>query len=230
MGEEAPEWRKILLVIVFVISALQLISTCAGTDKRKQYEPDFNTVNNDLMMQQQEINARIINSRNTISNNILYTPYKDLDTLSVMQKDNYDIFKLEKDSLIYADLNTQIKIPKGFYVQNNHDDTLRMAFKSPADLNIFIHDFKAAKDFKENFSAIKRDKKLQHYKLENSIGSTKVVSYKITKEDKRFNGYAICFITNEYQMFFEFESQNIPKDQLKTKAIDFLLENFKQKK
>ncbi|WP_139260403.1 hypothetical protein [Flavobacterium defluvii] len=168
--------------------------------------------------------------QNKLSNDILYSDYEKLDSLPPLQKENYGILKLEKDSLIYIALDTQIKIAKNYYLQNRHDDTLRMAFKSPDNMNVFIHDFVSKEEIEPSFKSLKNSSNLQKFKVENTIGDVKALSYKITKENKRYNGYALCFKNDGFLNFYEFESDKLPLDKLKARAIDFFSHNMKEKK
>jgi len=86
----------------------------------------------------------------------MYTSYQSLDTLNEAQKQLYSVIKLAKDSLVTFDLSTKIKVDKNYYFQNNHDDSLRMAFKSPKDLNVFVHDFESKQSEEQNFKALKK--------------------------------------------------------------------------
>lgn len=222
-----PIWKSVLSVLFTIFLVIRLIYTCS-------YKTNTAADNkNDLVNFQidtQKNNEHFKNVREKTSNNFLYTRYESLDSLSSLEKENYGVLKLEKDSLVYIDLSTQIKIPKHFYFQNNHDDTLRIAFKSPENLTLFIHDFETKEEIEKNFKILKTDYNLQKYKVENSIGEIKFISYKISKDKKRYNGYAICFKRKEFQTFFEFESEKLSRDKLKLNAIHFLSQNMIAKK
>ncbi|WP_426485831.1 hypothetical protein [Flavobacterium sp. 2] len=170
--------------------------------------------------------------KNRLSNNLFYSNYSDLDSLTISQQEDYGVCKLKKDSLIFMSIKEELNIPKGYYLQNNHDDSLRMAFKSPRNLTIFIHDFETKESVENGFKSLKRYSNLQKFKVENNLKTGKVFSYKISKEGKAFNGYAIAFQskTRDYQFFYEFESNTLSKEILKEKALEFLLQNTKQKK
>lgn len=149
-----------------------------------------------------------------------------------MEQDDYGFSKLKKDTIVFIDIKTQLNVPKEYYLQNNHDDSLRMAIKSPRNLTIFIHDFETKESIENGFKGLKKYSSLKKFKVENTIGMTKTISYQISKENTTFNGYALVFQSKEkdYQTFFEFESSTLSKDLIKTKALDFLLQNMKQKK
>lgn len=167
--------------------------------------------------------------RQIVSNNIMYQTYQGLDSLNSIQKEEFGILKLERDTLIYVDLSTKIRIPKDYYLQNNHDDTLRMAFKSPQNLNIFIHDFDSKETLATNLKSIKHDKELQKLK-ESKLSIFNLMTYKIKDHNKKYNGYAFCFKVESSQTFFEFESASLSSDQLREKAHDYLFKNLKDVK
>jgi hypothetical protein len=183
--------------------------------------------------QSQEVMQEVIDNNNKLradlSNAILYRTYNGLDSLNSVTKDEYGILKLEKDTTLYVDVRTKVKVPKKFYFQNNHDDTLKMAFKSPENLNVFIHDLISKEEVGTNLKAIKRSYNIEKFK-EKSIGVCKIITYKVTKDKKRYNGYALCFKSKDYQTFFEFESNDLSSEKLKEKAIDFLTANLSEEK
>lgn len=228
--DERSTWRTVLSVLSVIILGGRLLYTCSNMNKpRYENDPVMESFRNsqeamkENFRQHQEMQRKM-------SNTILYSNYESLDSLSALQKDNYGIQKLAKDSLIYIALDTQIKIPKDFYLQNRHDDSLRMAFKSPDNLNVFIHDFESKGEIEPSFKSLKNSANLQKFKVENTIGDVKAISYKITKESKRYNGYALCFKNDGYLNFYEFESNKLPLDKLKGRAIEFFSQNLKEKK
>jgi hypothetical protein len=239
MSDETPGWRTGLSICFAAIAIIRLIFTCSDMNRRNNVAIDNNTISPysinaeqfKTAIEENKVNVQI--EQKKIATNIMYAEYKGVDSLSSLQKENYGLYKLKKDSLVYIGFTTQMKIPKAYYLQNNHDDSLRIAFKSPDNLNIFIHDFDSKEDLEQSLKSLKRQSNLQKYKLENTIGKqTKVVSYKISKDNKRFNGYALCFKSEsgDLQTFFEFESNKLSKEELKEKALDFLQQNLKEKK
>ncbi|CAC9976699.1 hypothetical protein [Flavobacterium panici] len=228
--DDRSTWRTVLSILSVIILGGRLLYTCSNMNKpRYENDPVMESFRNsqeamkENFRQHQEMQRKM-------SNAILYSNYESLDSLSALQKDNYGIQKLAKDSLIYIALDTQIKIPKDFYLQNKHDDSLRMAFKSPDNLNVFIHDFESKAEIEPSFKTLKNSANLQKFKVENTIGDVKAISYKITKESKRYNGYALCFKNDGYLNFYEFESSKLPLDKLKGRAIEFFSQNMKEKK
>lgn len=227
---EGSVWRNVLSIVVTCFLVIRLIFTCSNTNKNNSSDfapqPSYIEDAQKVMQETIERNNKI---RTYVSNNVLYKTYESLDSLSPLMKKEFGVIKLERDSLVYVDMYTTLKIPKNFYLQNNHDDTLKMAFKSPQNLNIFIHDFDSKKGIAENFKSVKLDKELQKFK-EQKLGGFKMLTYKITKDKKRFNGFALCLQAGDYQEFYEFESTDLPADMLRQKAIDFLSENLKEDK
>lgn len=227
--DERPAWKTVLSFIVPVFLFIRLLYTCSNTSS--------NSSNLDLknsFEESQEIMKESLERQKTlerlISTKMLYSDYKALDSLSPLQKLNHGIVKVQKDSLVYIALDTQMQIPKNYYIQNNHDEFLRIGFKSPDNLNIFIHDFESKEDIEQSFKQLKSDSNLQKFKVENTIKEVKTLSYKITTENKRYNGYALCFKNDGINTFYEFESSELPIDKLKMRAIDFLSQNMKEKK
>ncbi|WP_286969424.1 hypothetical protein [Flavobacterium sp. UBA4854] len=240
MSSESTSWRTVLGVIFIIISLLRLISTCSNSNRNSN-----SLVNSDLspyvitqekaeeLMKQREVNNQIAQfEKNRRSNNLFYKNYGALDSLSIMEQNDYGFSKLKRDSVVFIDIKTQLNVPKEYYLQNNHDDSLRMAIKSPRNLTIFIHDFETKESIENGFKSLKKYSNLKKFKVENTIGMTKAISYQISKENKTFNGYALAFQGKgrDYQTFFEFESSTLSRDLVKTKALDFLLQNMKQKK
>ncbi|WP_291152798.1 hypothetical protein [Flavobacterium sp. UBA7680] len=228
--DDRSTWRTVLSVLSVIILGGRLLYTCSNMNKpRYENDPVMESFRNsqeamkENFRQHQEMQRKM-------SNAILYSNYESLDSLSALQKDNYGIQKIQKDSLIYIALDTQIKIPKDFYFQNRHDDSLRMAFKSPDNVNVFIHDFESKAEIEPSFKSLKNNDNLQKFKVENTIGDVKMISYKITKVSKRYNGYALCFKNEGFLNFYEFESNILSVDKLKIRAIEFLSQNMKEKK
>jgi hypothetical protein len=230
--DERPVWKTVLGVVITLFFVTKTIYTCSHTNKTNTVNPVVNTFieSQDIQRNEQENSNRIKAILKIKSNNILYSSYESLDSLPYSEKEAYGVLKLKKDSLVYLDLSTQIKIPKDFYFQNNHDDSLQIAFKSPKNLNVFVHSFESKEDVETNFKRIKVYNNLQKFKVENTIGVTKTISYKISKNETKYNGYALSFTSKGFNVFIEFESQTLPKEKLKETALDFLLLNLKQKK
>jgi hypothetical protein len=220
---ERPVWKSVLSILVTIFLVVKLIYTCSH--KTNTIDNTKNQLVN-FQIDSQKDKEQYKNALNKISNNFLYYNYESLDSLSSSVKENYRVLKLEKDSLVYISLSTKIKIPKDYYFQNNHDDSLRIAFKSPENLTIFIHDFDSKEEIEKNFKILKADSNLQNYKA-STIGDFKVISYKISKNKKRYNGYALCIKGKELQTFFEFESDKLSSDKLRSAAILFLSKNMK---
>ncbi|MFB9079749.1 hypothetical protein ACFFLS_07665 [Flavobacterium procerum] len=230
MSEGSSSGKFLLSFGLAAFAIIRLLYTCSADS----YAPRQNNIRDvefkqgDLIWNKTDLKV----GQKSISKDIMYKSYLGLDSLNAMERDDYGLLKLEKDTLLLIDIKTQIKIPKEYYFQNAHDDSLHYAFKAPDNLNFFIHDFEAKGDLEENFKAVKHISKLQKYKLENTIDNTKVVSYKIVKNNKRFNGYALCFknVDADLHTFFEFESDVLTKEKLQDRALAFLTQNMKEKK
>lgn len=224
MNEEFPIWRKVVIFLFLLFSVIRLAYTCSKMNNRSSQ--NLNT--DDLLNNQvYEDNSRIQQQNlEKKGNDFLYNSFKTLDSIDAAQKQVYSIIKLNKDSLIPFDMSTKIKVEKGFYFQNNHDDSLRLAFKLPKDLTIFIHDFESTNNEDENFKSLKKNARLKSFKLDDLLTKTKTTSYSITKNNTKFNGYALSFKNNNYQTFIEFESQKISGFELQMEALSYLRKNL----
>jgi hypothetical protein len=230
MENERPVWKTVLSIFGILFLVIRLVYTCSKMNDRKSNDLNINNVINDNLIEQHQYQDNIQRALLKKNNDLLYTKYQNLDTINDAQKQLYSVIKLAKDSLVTFDLSTKIKIEKNYYFQNNHDDSLRMAFKSPKDLNVFIHDFESKESEETNFKNLKKNANLKHFKLDNLLTETKTFSYTITKNKITFNGYALSFKNNGYQTFIEFESQKISGLELKFAALSFLNTNLKQSK
>lgn len=223
--KETPVWRIVLSVLlaIFMVVRLIIAFSKAGSTNSSAVVPDNEAVRRNM----EQTQSLIENGLNKRSNNILYTEYQTLDKFPQAEKDLYKISKIENDTMIGFDLSSKIRIKKGYYFQNNHDDTLRMAIKTPKDLNIFVHDLTGKGELSENFKSIKKDGELQDFKFGESTKAAKIITYSLTKNNSKFNGYALAIQDTDYTVFIEFESTKMQKSELKTQAALFLLENLK---
>ncbi|MFD2938886.1 hypothetical protein [Flavobacterium notoginsengisoli] len=171
-------------------------------------------------------------ARDTISNTILYLDYNSLDKMSFVDKRNYGLNKVKNDSILFIDFNTQLKIPKDYYSKESYNDSLRAAFKSVEDLNVFIYTFKAQGNVERNFKSLKTKNDLKNYRQEDIVINDEGISYKMSEKNKQFRGYVFYFHNKKEESltFFEFESNKLSGKELKIKAFEFLAENLKQKK
>lgn len=228
--DERPAWKTVLAFIVPVFLFIRLLYTCSNNNSSNHYDLKVKQGFQDTEAILKKRLERQTTTDRLLSVKMLYSDYKALDSLSPSLKEDFGIVKVAKDSLVDIALETQIKIPKNYYLQNNHDELLRMAFKSPDNLNIFIHDFESKDDIEQSFKKLKSDSNLQKYKVESTIDGVKAISYKITKDNKRFNGYALAFKSNDINLFYEFESSELSIEKLKMRVMFFLSENMKEKK
>ena len=222
MTNESP-WRSVLSIVLLLFAVVRLVMTCTN-DKSNASSP----INQEIINRSEEIRANNIVSAAKFqqqSNDILYTSYKDLEDLSETEKQFNHLKKLQKDTIVQIDLSTRIKIQKESYFQNNHDDTLRMAFKLKKDLTIFLHDFESKKEDSDNFKALKKFGQLNDFKLLKSNKSSKTYSYSIVKKDKKYNGFALLYKSNELCSFIEFESDVLTKPALQSAAYLFIINN-----
>ncbi len=229
--EEGSTWRSVLSILAVIFIIIRLLFTCSNMNKSTSREIDpvmQNFQNSQQIMQENLIRQR--EAQKQLSNTVLYSSYQGLDSLSTLQRENFGIRKLEKDSLIYIGLNTQMKILKNYFLQNNHDDSLRIAFKSPDNLTVFIHDFESKGDLVQNLKSLKRGSDFLKHKVENTIGQLKAISYKIKRGNKKYNGYVLCFQAADFQNYYEFESDQLTPATLKIRAIDFFAQNMKETK
>ncbi|WP_289666115.1 hypothetical protein [Flavobacterium panacagri] len=241
MSEESTSWKTILSIVFVVVSLARLISTCSDMNRKNNSRINDIDVSPYIMTQekaeslaeQNRINIQIAQfEKNRRSNNLFYKNYVALDSLSLLELEDYGVCKLKKDTLVFIDIRTQLNIPKEYFLQNNHDDSLRIAIKSPRNLTIFVHDFETKESVENSFKSLKRYSNLKKFKIENTLDMAKAVSYQISKENKKYNGYAIIFQNKgrDYMTFFEFESTTLSEDLIKNKAFDFLIQNVKQNK
>lgn len=221
---ETPVWRILLSVLVTIIVFIRLFMTCSNSRNRTS------TTHNDYGIEQfrNELQQGRMAEREALktkSNDIFYTKYAELDKFGQDKKERYKISKITNDTLVGFGFGSQIKIFKNNYYQNNHDDSLKMAIKMPDGFTVFIHDFKSMGPLEDNFKKLKYHSQLKDFKFEEPIGKFKAMSYSITKNNTRFNGYTLGFESDNYLMFFEFEGEKIKKNELRIRALMFLMEN-----
>lgn len=222
MSSGSP-WRTLLSIVLLLFAVVRLVMTCSN-DKSNAEKP----INQEIIDQSEAIRTNNVIAAAKFqqqSNDILYTSYKDLEELSETEKQFNHLKKLEKDTIVQIDLSTRIKIQKESYFQNNHDDTLRMAFKLKKDLTVFLHDFESKKEDNDNFKALKKFGQLSDLKLLKSNKNSKTYSYSIVKKTKKYNGFALLYKSNELCSFIEFESDVLTKPALESAAYLFIINN-----
>jgi hypothetical protein len=222
MSSGSP-WRTLLSIVLLLFAVVRLVMTCTN-DKSNASKP----INQEIIDQSEAIRTNNVIAAAKFqqqSNDILYTSYKDLEDLSETEKQFNHLKKLEKDTIVQIDLSTRIKIQKESYFQNNHDDTLRMAFKLKKDLTIFLHDFESKKEDSDNFKALKSNGQLSDLKLLKSNKNSKTYSYSIVKKTKKYNGFVLLYKSNELCSFIEFESDVLTKPALESAAYLFIINN-----
>jgi hypothetical protein len=224
---EKPVWRSVLSVCLFLFALIRIVVHCSNTDRRETYTstPSTSQFRSTFPQSNSSLEHSIPNKS---YNDIIYKPYKYLDTLNTLQKKILRLSKLKKDSLISLDLSTKIKIYKDSYLQNTHDDSLLFSVKTPKNLNIFIHDFQTEKLIDNSFKSLKAGSKISNYKNFITISSnSKFVSYSIKKNGQSFKGVALIMKNKEYNTFIEFESSTSSQKNLEKTALNYISENLK---
>ena len=224
---ERPVWRTVLSIVIAIIAVVRLFATCNQMESRQTRILDANQLN---IPEQTFSDQRSLTSRQTpkIWNDLLYKRYKYLDSLDQTRLKDFYIIKLAKDSLVSLDIESQLKIEKGCFFQNTHDDTLKFAFKTPKNLNVFVHDFESTVAVDKSFKKLKAGSGINNFKEFIKLSpTTKLLTYNITKRDIKFNGIAYAFEKNNYQMFIEFESSTWPQKKLNKEALTYVVNHIK---
>ncbi|WP_395054319.1 hypothetical protein [Flavobacterium sp.] len=230
MTNERPVWRVVLSICITIFLVVRLIITCSKSNDNSKtiYNNSLNNIDFN-----KEINDNKIQYANNLevkSNAILYLNYKEIDNISDNEKAAYMLSKFKKDSLISLDIESTIKIPKDYYFQKNYDDTLKMGFKSPKDLTVFIHDLESKNNVEEIFKSIKRGCKLEKLSIEKQSSSSKTIFYSFSKNNFKYNGYAMVIDSDGYFLFIEFESHKLSAFDLKFEALNFITTQIKSVK
>lgn len=227
MNEERPVWRIVLSVCITLFLLVRLAYKCSNTNNSNttyQNNAIESLERNNAMESYNELQR---NSSEAKSNQLLYMSYQQLDSLSDNEKKQFGLSKLSKDSVVSLDVETKIKVDKDYFFQKNYDDSLKMGFKSPDELTLLIHDFESKQTIEENFKSLKRGMELSKLTYDQGTDKSKLFSYSIIKNGKKWHGYSMGFQQDDYFLFLEFESDKLSKDVLKMKALDYLLNNLK---
>lgn len=224
MNDNNSTWRIILSAIVTIFMIGRLAYRCSDMGNHsKSYDNSAELMNSIAKMQEQ---SRVAMEES--KNDLFYKSYKEIDEMPSNFRDSYGILKLDKDSSIMMDLSTKIVIPKNSFFYNNHDDTLRFASKFQDNTAFFVHDFNGNSDTRTLLKSVKGEE-ISNITEENSPSSkVKMVKYNILKNGISYRGFALDFKEKEYSTLFEFESDSKTKDELKEKALNFLLTSFKE--
>jgi len=224
---ERPVWRTVLSIVIAIFAVIRLFATCNKMDSRqaKATEPiEFS------MPQQQFSDQLPLPPAHAPKawNSLLYKRYKYLDSLDQTRLRDFYIVKVTKDSLVALDIKSQLKIEKGCFFQNTHDDSLKFAFKTKKNLNVFVHDFESSTAVDKSFKKLKAGSGIKNFKEFIKLSSTtKLVTYNIAKEGIKFNGIAYVYEQNNYQMFVEFESSILPQMKLNREALTYIAAHIK---
>ncbi|KAF2331804.1 hypothetical protein [Flavobacterium ginsenosidimutans] len=232
-------WNGFLTFVLVIFMIVRLgagILRFYASNKAKERKPkEILDVSPYVMtIEQAEKNAEKkltdIKNRDKKIRNILYSQYVELENFNASEKGEFGLHKLEKDSVMFVDFKTQIRIPKGYYLKSNNGDSLISASKSPNDLNVFVRNFRTEDNFEKCLKKIKSKNNLENYQTEDSWGNMKSISYKINPDERKFNGIVFCFDKNEYGLitFYEFESNKLSIKELKNISKDFLAQNLMQ--
>ncbi|RQO78889.1 hypothetical protein DBR40_03960 [Pedobacter sp. KBW01] len=224
---ERPVWRIVLSIAIAIFAVIRLFATCNKMDSRQSNIPDSNILN---LTEQRFSNQGSVSSSPPPKawNSLLYKRYKYLDSLDLTRLRDFYIVKLTKDSLVSLDIKSQLKIEKGCFFQNTHDDSLKFAFKTPKNLNVFVHDFEGTSTVDASFKQLKSGSKIKNYRDFIKLSpNSKLVSYNITQSGIKFKGVAYAFKQDNYKMFIEFESSTLTQINLEHQALTYVSKHIK---
>lgn len=223
--KEKPVWRTVLAIAFGLFAIIRFGILCNKMNskpapdgiKMNLYESDFQAVT----PQSSSISKKAFNK-------FLYQDYAVLHQLTTKQQKAFYITKLTKDSLVGLNVNTHLKINKGSLFQNTHDDSLKFAFKTLQNLNVFVHDFESTSPVDIAFKHLKSGNKIKNYRDFVSLGpNAKLVCYNIIQDDIKFKGVAFAFKEDNYKMFIEFESSKLSQAALEHQALSYISKNIK---
>jgi hypothetical protein len=227
---ERPVWRTVLSIVLAIIAVVRLFATCNQTNSNQNKILDasqFNTSEQQFLDQKPLTSTLAPN----IWNDLLYKRYKYLDSLDQTRLKDFYITKLAKDSLVSLDIKSQLKIEKGCFFQNTQDDTLKFAFKTPKNINVFVHDFESNASADKSFKKLKAGSGIKNFKEFIKLSpTTKLVTYNIEKQKIKFNGIAYVFEQNNYLMFVELESSTWSQKKLNREALTYVANHIKVSK
>lgn len=223
MSDERPVWKTVLSICVSLFLVIRLVYTCSKlSDPQPTYPQNIyqNLQNNAAVQNYQQAIREASTAR---SNQLLYLSYKAIDSLPLNEKKLYSVTKLRHDTLVNLDLSSKIKVTKECFFQKNYDDSLKLAFKTPDNLTVFIHDFDSKLDCETNFKSLKRGMNLSALQYDKGTAKAKLFAYSVTHNNVKFNGYCIGIQSDNYCLFLEFESDKIAKASLKETALKYML-------
>lgn len=223
MSDERPVWKTVLSICVSLFLVIRLAYTCSKmSDPKPAYQQNVyqDLQNNEAIQNYQQAVREASTAR---SNKLLYLSYHALDSMPLNEKKQYAVTKLSQDTLVTLDLSTKIKVTKESFFQKNYDDSLKLAFKTPENLTVFIHDFESKQDCETNFKSLKRGMNLSSLQYDKGTAKAKLFAYSLTHNNIKFNGYCIGIQSDNYCLFLEFESDKIAKKALKEKALTYML-------
>ncbi|OYU79174.1 MAG: hypothetical protein CFE23_15370 [Flavobacterium sp. BFFFF1] len=225
--ESRPVWRIVLTVVIVIVMLFRIANACSKKRQAYQTSPATETYDQDMQRRIQESQQQYKRYEEKQSNDLFYASYSALDTLSPEVRRKSHFTKVRRDTLIAYDISSNVKVDRNSLYQNNYDDSLRGAIKTPKGLAIFMHAFEFKGDVSEGLKSVKRGCKLRQVKFEK-IASSQSMSYTITKQNVVYRGYALAFLHDGLLSTFEFESSSENTAQLKSDALSFLLNNLKK--
>jgi hypothetical protein len=223
MSDERPVWKTVLSISVSLFLVIRLVYTCSKmSDPQPAYPQNvYQDLQNNQAVQNYQQALRETSAAQ--SNQLLYLTYDALDSLPLNIKKLNAVTKLRNDTLVNLDISTKIKVKKESFFQKNYDDSLKLAFKTPENLTVFIHDFESKQDCETNFKSLKRGLHLSALQYDQGTTKAKLFAYSLTHNNVKFNGYCIGIQSDNYCLFLEFESDKIAKATLKETALTYML-------
>lgn len=214
-----PAWRIILSIVVITFSLIRIYNV-------------FNKSDNDYASPRIEIprfSEEDLEAQRHIRDNAMYKSYEEISLYDNNLLEGYNIIKLKKDTIIKLSIDAEIKIPAGYFFQDNNDEHRRFALKSPDNITIFLHDFYTKDSLEKCLRRAKKGQVLSHVVKKSTIKELDDFSYQINYQQDTFNGYAMGSKESGYVLLFQFESTKYSSDELLLKCADFVTEHLKAK-
>ena len=217
-------------VIMFLISIFRIANSCSKTNEIKQfdsptYDSNYNSTYNEQV-------SEIISNINTkkIESNFLYSTYDTLNSYDTEKLNQFKTIKIKKDTSIFIDLQTKIKVKKDTYFQKINGDSLMYVFKKKNNTLQLFHLFQSKNAEIDNLRSIKSSNKISNIHSEKIVPQLNMITYNVLQNDIKFNGCALSFNDQNEQFLIEFESKDKSKAQLKLEALEFLQNDLLENK
>lgn len=219
-------------VIMFVISIFRIANTCSKSNEQNQYNNNSYNVNSNYNENYNEQVSEIISNLNSKKEqtNFLYTSYDSLKSYDAIKLSENKTIKIERDTSIYIDLQTKIKVKKETYFQKINGDSLMYVFKNKDNTLQFFHLFQSKNTDIDNLKSVKYSKNISNIHSEKIVAPLNLITYSIMQNENKLNGCALSINDENEQFLIEFESKDKSKAQLKLEALNFLQNNFINKK